>query len=100
MTEEQVSLSLPLEEALRIARQAVTQSGLSIRDVRQDQDVIIATVAPSIRSFGETITIRSEPMTPNQTRLHIASGSAQLIDWGKNRENIRRIKTALDKLSR
>lgn len=96
MHEEQVIVLAPFARAKDAAVQALGQSGVGLRTVEQQGDLVVATITPSLRSFGETMTIKAEPVGPAETRLVVRSASAAaLIDWGKNSENVSRVVRSL-----
>lgn len=90
--EAKVVVLAPIAEAEEAAVEAIKQSGLGLRSIEQQGDVVVATITASLRSFGETLTVRAQQVGPTETELVVRSASAAaLIDWGKNEDNVHRV---------
>jgi hypothetical protein len=99
MHEEAVVVEVGAVQAQLAASNALRQSGIGLRNVEQDGNLLVATITPSLRSFGETVTVRVEPQGPAVSRVVVRSESAAaLFDWGKNGENVSRITRSLREL--
>lgn len=80
--------------------QAVNDCGFSIVTKNRQTGIINLSTGFSFRSWGETITIQISAFD-GIVKISIESASkAQLIDWGKNHENIDAIITTLDQCLR
>ena len=67
---------------------------LEIKGQDPEQGIVEAETGQTWKSWGEQVRIRFESVSPDQTRIEVASRSAvstTLIDFGKNRENVQRI---------
>ncbi|MCU0422807.1 MAG: hypothetical protein MUC81_08360 [Bacteroidia bacterium] len=65
------------------------------------EGIILFDVGMSLISWGEKFKIVITSVTPNLTRVEIASEAAfslQIIDWGKNNENISKFFEELNSL--
>jgi hypothetical protein len=95
---ESVALALPPEEAIARCRAAL-EANPHFRDVRVDPaaGTVNARSRMSWASFGEVIECRVRPGDGGST-LEIRSRPAvrsTIVDYGKNRENVERIRTFL-----
>ena len=83
---EELILSLPTDKCIEIIKNVIEELGWDIEGIKAN--LIRASTGFSIRSWGEIITIFIEYIEKDKTKLVIKSEpKAQLIDWGKSREN-------------
>lgn len=74
---------------------AVNEASLGSINVDRAQGIITISTKISWKSWGEDMTITMAPLSKTQTEVILASGvKFQLIDWGKNKANIQKIKDA------
>jgi len=99
---EKDEFTVPLSAGLarKAAVEGLKQSGLGLRFVEDQGQAVVATTTASIRSFGETITVKVDPLDAGHSKIQVRSASAAaLIDWGKNADNVRRVKIAIRALT-
>lgn len=79
--------------------QSINRLGWTIENKDTTTGTIIASTGASLRSWGERITIQVSS-AGSQTNVSVTSKpAAQLFDWGKSKENERRIiKIVSDKI--
>ena len=71
---------------------------IQINYKNKSEGVIQASSDGSIFSWGEDIDIGIKSLSPQKTRVNVSSSTkSQLISWGKNEENERKIINALSK---
>jgi len=83
----------PRDEVFEACLQAVRQSGFHIAESKPEAGQITATARTSLRSWGEHITIAVSA----EGRVDITSSSrgVQIVDYGKNKANVRALFSAL-----
>lgn len=80
--------------------QILSKLGLHKESVNKKDGKIVVSKGVSLRSWGERITIQVTK-EDSKTKVTVSSvPEAQLFDWGKSRENERRIMLELNTLSR
>lgn len=91
----------PLNEVYNACKEAIEQCGFLFGSENQDKGVLTASSSPTIFSWGEDMVIRVQVPSHGKTKVIVESSpKAQLFDWGKSRENERRIIEYLDKILR
>lgn len=69
--------------------QLINRLGWTVESADDDTGIIVTSTGFSLRSWSERVTIRIS-REGTQTKVSVASApKAQLIDWGKSRENER-----------
>jgi len=77
--------------------QAIVYCGFQKESADRSSGYIVASAGVSLRSWGEDIEIRVSE-ADNGTNVSMSSSArAQLIDWGKSRENIDRLFAAIER---
>ena len=76
--------------------QIITRLGWTIESKNTETGKIIVSTEFSLRSWGERITIEVSRVRSQTNVLVTSTPEAQLIDWGKSRENERRVIRMLD----
>ena len=98
--EKMLFIDLPFEQVYGVIGSALQQIGATISYVDPHSCIFVASRKVSMTSWGETITI-SPFRTSKGCSLRIKSECSlptQLIDWGKNNENIKNFSFALSKI--
>ena len=54
-----------------------------------------ARTSPTLKSWGEQLTIIIQPIAPSSCKLVVSSEAGQLYDWGKNEQNLQEFEQAL-----
>lgn len=87
-------------DAVSVAEKALRDSGLNLSELKRQTDRCVAQTRASMASWGETIQVWAEPQGGTKVRFHVISDSiAQLFDWGKNQQNVNRIRESLVRLT-
>jgi len=90
-----IELQCPYDEAFNLCTLAVNVVRGRPRILRRDKSMgrIIAKTSVTIYSWGETITFNIRRISDNRTQVEISSKPAiiQILDYGKNFENIEKI---------
>lgn len=92
---KRITVNADVNYVVNSAYQAVTQCGWKVKST--GPGFIKASTGMSMSSWGETITIQVQPVG-NIANVEISSkANWQLIDWGKNDQNIRNFINNLSK---
>lgn len=86
------------DRVVQAAINALWASGAKVQDVYQAEHIIKAKKGISWKSWGEHITVLVSAMSLEQSVVRIesrASWPLQVIDWGRNAENIDAFEAAL-----
>lgn len=78
--------------------EATKQLYYTIKKENISDGLITFKVGMSLWSWGETFTVRVTSNNSNETLVEVGSVSNQLIDWGKNNQNISDFMELLEKL--
>jgi hypothetical protein len=85
------------DEVFSMCKTALENLEISIDESKSH--IIYGSTKSTIWSWGETIEISVNSFSTKKCRIEVVSKSkAQLIDWGKNEENEKRIMNMIDKL--
>ena len=85
------------KEVFNACKTAIKKCGFIIESFDEKKGYIYASSPPSIFSWGEEITIEVKRKDAKSTEVRVSSmPKAQLFDWGKSRENERRIMESLE----
>jgi hypothetical protein len=95
MKQKTVIVDSDASTALNAARQAISQCGWKV--AMMDASIIKAQTSISLTSWGETVIVQVQ-VSGNVTYLNVQSKCFQLIDWGKNQENVDKFLTNLNKI--
>ena len=88
-------------EIFNACKVAIQKCGFNIESFDEKDGYIYASSPPSIFSWGEDITVEIRKISPDETSVKVESmPKAQLFDWGKSRENERRIMEILENILR
>jgi len=79
----------PVDEVWSAAVQSMASLGWTIAHTDRDGGVITATTPPSVRTYGDQVSVLVASAGATSTRVEVASVSTgQVYDWGKGRKNI------------
>lgn len=78
--------------------EATKQLDYTIKKENISEGLITFKVGMSLWSWGETFTVRVTSNNSNETLVEVGSVNNQLIDWGKNNQNITDFIELLEKL--
>lgn len=92
MKQKTVIVNSDASTALNAARQAISMCGWKV--TMMDASIIKAQTRISLASWGETVIVQAQA-SGNLTYLNVQSKCFQLIDWGKNQENVNKFLTNL-----
>lgn len=96
MARKSIVVPLSRDEALELARNAVEDSRLQLRDVRVTSTGVRAKTGISLRSFGSSVRVTAVD-DENGTKLTVTVGPAApaLTDWGRSDEEAQSIISAI-----
>ena len=75
--------------------QALQMIGATLVSQAPEQGRFSARTGMTIRSLGEQIDVVVEGRSPTHSTVHVSSEAGQLIDWGKNAQNLKQFEQAL-----
>lgn len=87
----------PYNDVLNAILQGIKDCGFSKKTADWSSGYIVVSTGASLRSWGEQIEIQVSEAEGSTEVSITSSPQAQLIDWGKSRENIDRLFTAIEK---
>ena len=93
MKQKTVIVNSDASTAINAARQVISMIGWKV--TMMDAYLIKARTSISLTSWGETVIVQVQ-VSGNVTYLNVQSKCFQLIDWGKNQENINKFLTKLN----
>ena len=86
-------------EVFSACKVAIKKCGFNIESFDEKEGYIYASSPPSIFSWGEEINIELNKTPGGSIKVVVLSKpKAQLFDWGKSRENERKIIEALEEI--
>lgn len=99
--EETMNIPFAAADVWRRANEVINQQP-GVAGVHTQPGLLSASVNTNWRSWGETITVHVDE-APGGTIVRIRSECAfplQIFDWGKNKENVSRIRQGIEPPSR
>ncbi|GEM_PF-1658739 len=93
-------INLPFETVYPVIGMALTNIGAKLKNVDPNTGLFFATCGFTLTSYGENITIQPY-RTPTGCSLNVKSECSiptQIIDWGKNTENINKLAFELSRI--
>ena len=89
------------DDVFKACKIAIQKCGFNIESFDEKEGFIYASSPPSIFSWGEEINIKINKTSEGSTEVIVLSEpKAQLFDWGKSRENEKRIMEILENILR
>jgi len=89
------------KEVFDACKRAIEYYAFSIDSIDEENGIIYASSPPNIFSWGENIIVKLQQISTNNTKITVESSpKAQVFDWGKSRENERKILSYLKELLR
>lgn len=98
MYRRQIEYPKPLRETYLICLEIIDEMGARVLTEKTKNGYhILAQTQMTWLSYGEKVHIRIYPDWGFNTQIEITSRSMQVITWGRNKKNIRRILEELEK---
>ncbi len=98
---KRIEIQLNYDRTFELIFKTLSALAWSITEVNKRDGIIKADVSMSLKSWGERIHITCSSLSPNLSVIEVSSRSrwaSTLVDWGKNKENVKRFENILSAL--
>jgi hypothetical protein len=88
---EERTFPVAREAAYSAAIATIVALGWQVTHSAPSEGIVTASTPVTMSTFGDNVTVHVVSVAPGQSRVDVTSATPrQVVDWGKNRENVER----------